>query len=93
MSEIKGEISGLNDRMENLIVIIFFVPNGNRRKQKAFFTPGGEGRLFNISSISCATNLLALSRRSGCIFLPPFLPPSILLPPSAPCLNSRVALH
>lgn len=92
MSEIKGEISGLNDRMENLIVIIFFVLNDNRTRAESIFH-SGEKRLFNISSLSCATNLLALSRRSGCIFFASFSTPAVPLPPSAPCLNSRVALH
>lgn len=42
MSEIKGEISGLNDRMENLIVIIFFVPNAKRKGGRKHFPLRGK---------------------------------------------------
>lgn len=48
MSQIKGEISGLNDRMENLIGIIFFVLNANVGAQKTFFTLTGEKKDFSI---------------------------------------------
>lgn len=93
MSEIKGEISGLNDRMENLIAIIVFVPNAKRKGGRKHFPLRGKKRLFNISSFSCAANLPALSRRSGCIFCLPFLsPPTPVAPPPPPPPASFCAL-